>query len=240
LFNTFVDAASAATATTLRDNDDRKQGGQTRRVRGAKAESASAPGRRKVFEYDSHQSIADGYGGSGGVTKQLTGELTMRPTNKPVPAPNVPSPPPTPRPAAPRNITFIPGKLNVMERNLILSQGLTSKIIALSGRPVVYADSSTSVDNFHPWPDGGDTFIDNRPSNPGGFIYVSNSGVENGGVGTLTFDRNGGVIEYKMVARNTRYNRNVRNCGTDCRSRGGALREKSFTYTTCPFVSIPL
>ena len=55
-------------------------------------------------------------------------------------------------------MTYIPGDLSKVENGLKLSTGLTSRIIARSGRPVQYADRSQSSINFHSTPDGAAIF----------------------------------------------------------------------------------
>ena len=56
---------------------------------------------------------------------------------------------------------------------------------------------------FHSLPDAGAIF----PTENGGWIYVSNSErSSNGGVGALTFNSNGDVIDYKMVLSSSRSN----------------------------------
>lgn len=120
------------------------------------------------------------------------------------------APPPTtssPTPDA-RNITFLPGALTVMEGDLILSQGLTSRLIAATGRPVPYKSGLTSDIDFHEWPDGAACFPDTRVGNSGGWIYVSNTEDKKGGVGAITFDADGNVIDYRMVLEGTSYNCN--------------------------------
>lgn len=111
------------------------------------------------------------------------------------------------------NATYTPGWLTISENNLILSEGLTSRVIAESGRFVGYSSGKQSAVPFHVLPDFGATFIDPRPSNTGGWIYVSNSEVKDfeqfsqkGGVGALTFDAKGRVIDYRMVLEGTEAN----------------------------------
>jgi hypothetical protein len=55
-------------------------------------------------------------------------------------------------------ITYQPGKLTHMEAGLNLSAGLTARVIALSGQPVVYRDGSNSTESFHRRPDAGACF----------------------------------------------------------------------------------
>ena len=105
--------------------------------------------------------------------------------------------------------TYIPGNLTRLQNNLLLSEGLQARIIAESGKFVQYDDGSASDTKFHTLPDGGATFPDARWWNPGGWIYVSNSEATNvgeGGVGAITFDRNGLIIHYRMVLENTYLN----------------------------------
>ena len=109
------------------------------RIRG----SGGVKGSRNLFA--DRLSASTGYGGTGAVVKDAEETLPRR-----TPAPGAP----TPAPTAFRNITYIPGQLTTMERNLILSQGLTSKIIARSGMPVLYSDGNVSDEDFLVWPDG--------------------------------------------------------------------------------------
>ena len=83
------------------------------------------------------------------------------------------------------------------------------RVLATTGQPVKYDNGGISSDVFHVQPDFGATFEDPRPWNAGGWIYVNNA--ENrthydGGVGALTFDLNGQLIDYRMVLNNTRAN----------------------------------
>jgi Bacterial protein of unknown function (DUF839) len=111
-------------------------------------------------------------------------------------------------------ITYEPGNLIVEENGLILSAGLTAKVIATKDQPVTYSDGTTSDLLFHRYPDAGATFIDPRPNNVGGWIYVSNSEYRYkfdnqpnlGGVGAVTFDKNGNIIEYNKILYNTTAN----------------------------------
>lgn len=109
------------------------------------------------------------------------------------------------------NATFTPGNLTITENNLILSQGLQSRVLAESGKRVLYVSGNTSTAAFHVLPDFGSTFSD--PGNPDGWIYVSNSEVKDfdefpqkGGVGALTFDSDGNVVDYHMILEGTKAN----------------------------------
>ena len=105
------------------------------------------------------------------------------------------------------NLAYIPGLLTVKESGLILSEGLTAREIATTDERVIYVNGSTSFEKFHEEPDAGATFVDTRPGNQGGWIYVSNSEVEpDGGVGAITFNRHGDVIGYRRLLSNTRDN----------------------------------
>jgi hypothetical protein len=148
--------------------------------------------------------------------------FTTPPSISPVPSSTLPAnatlSPSTLLPTLPSNeniiATFVPGLLSVMEGDLLLSQGLTSQIIATSGMPVQYADGAYSAINFHPWPDGAGIFVDSRPSNPSGWIYVSNSEHEQGGVGAITFNSQGQIIDYQMILTGTTYSKIEFGCVT--------------------------
>ena len=185
---------------------------QERRVRGSLSASTTNKGprgsSRRHLQDDMGAPLSSGFGGQGGVYRDQE-SLPMRDQIIPVTPTVTPVAPDTPPPTIDgRNVTYLPGMLTVMERDLILSQGLTSRIIALSGVPVLYADGTTSVDDFHPWPDGAATFIDNRPGNEGGWLYLSNVEDKKGGVGALTFDKDGNVLKYEMLLTTTTYNCN--------------------------------
>lgn len=121
-------------------------------------------------------------------------------------------PPTTPAGVA----TYVPGLLTVEQDGLILSEGLTARILAVSNAPATYHNGQNSTINVHTDPDAGACFPDLRPGNEGGWIYVSNSEAkpaENstdtpGGVGAFTFDSSGNLIDYNMVLEGT-----IANCG---------------------------
>jgi Bacterial protein of unknown function (DUF839) len=113
------------------------------------------------------------------------------------------------------NSTYEPGFLTVEQHGLILSQGLTATLIGKMGTPVQYFHGNSSTDVFHILPDAGACFADSRDTNPGGWIYLSNSEAPPvagdptpGGVGAVTFNAKGQVVEYKMVLKET-----IKNCG---------------------------
>lgn len=105
-------------------------------------------------------------------------------------------------------VTYIPGALTKIENGVKLSTGLTAKIIATTGSKVIYKNGQTSSVNFHGDPDAGATFAITFGPNTGGWVYVSNSEKTVGGVGAITFDSTGAVINYEMIVTGT-----VDNCG---------------------------
>jgi Bacterial protein of unknown function (DUF839) len=111
----------------------------------------------------------------------------------------------------------------VRENGLILSEGLTSRLIAEAGKKVQYANGQQSESFFHSFPDGAAVF---RDPNSTSYKYVSNSEVGDGGggVGAITFDQFGNVTGYEVLQTGT-----SRNCG------GG----KTFwnTWLTCEEVA---
>ena len=95
------------------------------------------------------------------------------------------------------NPTYFPGKLSVEQNGLVLSEGLTSRVIAVSGMPVLYSNGDQSIIPFHSNPDGAAVF--ELPE--GGWKYVSNSEKDEnrGGVGAITFAENGSILDYEMI-----------------------------------------
>ncbi|CAB9525376.1 osmC-like protein [Seminavis robusta] len=102
--------------------------------------------------------------------------------------------------------------LNTLDNGLFLADGITARIVAISGHKVPYhTDGGTfSTTPFHARPDGATIVPDPRPSNPGGYIYVSNSEVphHNGGVGALTFTAQGQILDYRRVLTGSTMNCN--------------------------------
>ena len=103
-------------------------------------------------------------------------------------------------------ITYRPGDLTISMNGLLLSSGLRAEIIAKSGKPVMYSNGKTSDTDFHKAPDFAGTF--SAPN--GGWIYASNSEVEDGkgGVGAITFDKKGRVTHYQKLLKGS-----TMNCG---------------------------
>lgn len=155
---------------------------------------------------------------------------TLFPTNPPTPQPTPgPTPPPTPEPttAAPTRlpttaptpvpegmtVTYVPGALTKLQNGLRLSTGLTSRIIAKTGDKVKFTANEgikgatkESEGRFHVRPDGAEVFFD---ANTGGWAYVSNSEAKEegqGGVGAIYFDKDGEIMDYKMLLTGTTWN----------------------------------
>lgn len=86
------------------------------------------------------------------------------------------------------------------ENGLMLYSGFTSRIIARSGT-APYPGSSYL---WHDAPDGGATFA----TTDGGWIYVSNSEVDNdfGGAGAIQFNASGSIIQAYSILDNTSRN----------------------------------
>lgn len=106
---------------------------------------------------------------------------------------------------------FIPGLLTVKENDLLLSRGLKSRVIAESGKRVIYKNGRMSDINFHRNPDGGAVFVPESHYNINkdiAYVYVSNSEIsENkGGVGAIQFDKDGNILDYRMVLTGTNDN----------------------------------
>lgn len=106
--------------------------------------------------------------------------------------------------------TYIPGKLTHKQNGLILSQGLSSRIVARTGQQVELfsptgSNTFLSQRNFHDEPDGA-AVLDWHET--GGWIYVSNAEVKNqkGGVGAIYFDANGNVVDYQRLLEGTTMN----------------------------------
>jgi len=101
-------------------------------------------------------------------------------------------------------VSYIPGDLTVNENGLLLSTGLTARVIATYGQLVQYDTGGQSTIRFHKDPDAAAVF----ETSDGGWIYVSNSEEDPGGVGAIRFNSNGQVINYQMIAEES-----TDNCG---------------------------
>ena len=108
-------------------------------------------------------------------------------------------------------VTYHPGNLTTREVGLLLSEGLTARIIAQFGQKVTFDAGGQSEASFHARPDYGAAFAypDDHADYPGGWLYLSNSEVEEegkGGVGAVSFDREGRVVKYEMILTGTTMN----------------------------------
>ncbi len=85
------------------------------------------------------------------------------------------------------------------ENGIMLMPGFSSRIIARSGQIVENSNYA-----WHAAPDGGATFA----TSDGGWIYVSNSEVSNGGggVGAIRFDADGNIVDAYSILDNTSRN----------------------------------
>ena len=110
---------------------------------------------------------------------------------------------------------YVPGNLIVLQHGLLLSEGLSARLLATSTENVELLNGTFSSEVFHTRPDGAACFADTNPANPGGWMYVSNSEAKPlhddseekpGGVGALYFNAQGQVIDYRMILNNTRAN----------------------------------
>lgn len=101
------------------------------------------------------------------------------------------------------------GDLTVSKAGLLLSTGLDVRLIATKNTKVQYANGSgqSSVD-FHEEPDGAAVF--EKEDCSGNYFYTSNAeSIAAGGVGSIEFDSNGGVVGYERVLEG----KTKRNCG---------------------------
>lgn len=102
--------------------------------------------------------------------------------------------------------TFRRGELsvNVTSLGIMLSTGMSVRVIARANQKVKLANNKLSAIPFHSMPDGAHVF-----PLPNGYVYVSNSEMKDGhgGVYGVYFDRNGKVTGYKKLLSGT-----TRNC----------------------------
>ena len=71
--------------------------------------------------------------------------------------------------------------------------------------PTTPYEGTQSTVVFHERPDGAAVFEDSRPFNKGGWVYVSNSEIENGSVSAMPFNSNGDVIHYHRILTGSRW-----------------------------------
>lgn len=97
------------------------------------------------------------------------------------------------------------GPLQAPDANGIrLPKGFRSRLLAAAGSPVSLANGNKSSYRWHVDPDGGACYT----TEDGGWIYVSNSEVNDagGGAGALRFDRSGQVIDAYSILSGTNNN----------------------------------
>jgi len=123
---------------------------------------------------------------SGTAREQPTAAPTISPTSEPAP--------------------YIPGDLTVSKEGVLLSTGLDVRIIATSLERIRLADGTLTADKFHNRPDAGATFaiprdyVELYDKYPGGYVYTSNAESSwDGGVGSIFFDGDHNVVDYKRV-----------------------------------------
>ena len=77
-----------------------------------------------------------------------------------------------------------------------------------TGQQVRYFPAGWSERKFHGRPDAGATFPDPDTNSIGGWIYTSNSEIDfqQDGVGALNFDKDGNVLDQRMVLQNSSMN----------------------------------
>lgn len=155
-----------------------------------------------------------------------------------------PAAPPTPGPTQ-VPVTYVPGDLTVHKEGVILSTGLDVRIIARSRQFVNLTDGTQSTERFHNRPDAGATFPipEDYPElyekYPGGYVYVSNAeSTHDGGVGSVVFDANHNVVDYRKVLKGTEWNcgggKTPWNTWVSCEEPMGYNRT-GFIYEVDPF-----
>jgi hypothetical protein len=102
-------------------------------------------------------------------------------------------------------LSFRPGELSVHSNGMVLSSGLAVRRLATSGKAIEFANGKRSALAFHHKPDGAAVFA----ARQGGWVYVSNSELDNneGGTGAIRFNKDGEMVDYYMILVNT-----TRNC----------------------------
>ena len=85
------------------------------------------------------------------------------------------------------DLTYVPGDLSQLKKGLFLSRARfrCCHHRPIKSIPILFANGTLSKTNFHGNPDFGANFSypDDDESNPGGYVYVSNSEIKRGGGG---------------------------------------------------------
>ena len=92
--------------------------------------------------------------GSGGKNYCYNPETLGMPTSAPTSVGQKTTPPVIEAVPLPESITYVPGEGTVWENGLLLSTGLTSRIIATKNTRVQYDTGGQSSEEFHEAPDG--------------------------------------------------------------------------------------
>ena len=99
--------------------------------------------------------------------------------------------------------------ITVPSLGIEMSAGLNVKLIAKTGTRVQYANGDTSNDSWHTNSDAAGIIpLDADNPTEGGYVYMSNSESDKGGVYGLYFDKHGNIQDYKALLTGT-----VDNCG---------------------------
>lgn len=105
----------------------------------------------------------------------------------------------------PGTVTYQPGHLTVHQHGLRLSQGLLARVIANVDARVQFDTGGESINAFHGDPDGAAVFSKTGGTEDG-WVYVSNSEKDSGGVGAIYFNSQGQVTGYEKILSGTRQN----------------------------------
>ena len=132
-----------------------------------------------------------------------TVEPTKLPTSKPSNRPSKnPSNRPTQRPSSLPGITFERGALkkDIKRFGFKVSKGMTVRKIAQADKYVRFANGKRSETKYHAMPDGAAVI----PLSDG-YVYVNNAEIKDGlgGVYGLYFDRNGRMVDYRVLLSGT-------------------------------------